>query len=57
MTPPSPRRGEVLKEPSMANLAQILTVDKARLQRRLGTLSRERMNAVDAAITVSLDVG
>jgi mRNA-degrading endonuclease toxin of MazEF toxin-antitoxin module len=41
----------------MANLAQILTVDKARLQRRLGMLSRERMDAVDAAIMVSPDVG
>jgi mRNA interferase MazF len=52
------RRGEGgLREPSMVNLAQILTVDKARLHRRLGRLPDERLEAVDAAIRVSLDVG
>ncbi len=45
-----------LREPSMVNLAQILTVDKSRLQRRMGELSRERMEAVNDAITVSLGV-
>jgi mRNA interferase MazF len=52
------RRGEGgLKEPSMVNLAQILTVDNTRLRRRLGSLPDERLEAVDAAIRVSLDVG
>jgi mRNA interferase MazF len=52
------RRGEGgLKEPSMVNLAQILTVDNTRLRRRLGSLPDERIDAVDAAIRVSLDVG
>ena len=52
------KRGEGgLKGPSMVNLAQLLTIDKARLHRRLGRLSSERIEAVDAAIRVSLDVG
>lgn len=52
------KRGEGgLREPSMVNLAQILTVDNTRLQRRLGSLPDERLEAVDAAIRVSLDVG
>ena len=45
-----------LKQSSMVNLAQILTVDQSRLQRRVGMLSRERMGAVNGAITTSLDV-
>jgi mRNA-degrading endonuclease toxin of MazEF toxin-antitoxin module len=40
----------------MVNLAQILTIDKSRLQRRLGTLQSELMERVNAAIKVSLDV-
>jgi mRNA-degrading endonuclease toxin of MazEF toxin-antitoxin module len=34
------------------NLAQILTVDRARLQRRVGMLTPERIEMVDAAIRV-----
>ena len=45
-----------LRQASMANLAQILSVDKATLRRRLGTLSVDQMNRVNAAIKVSLDV-
>ncbi len=45
-----------VREPSMVNLAQILVVDKSRLQRRMGALSRDRMEAVNDAITVSLGV-
>jgi mRNA interferase MazF len=45
-----------LKKPSMVNLAQILMVDRARLQRRIGTLSAARMDMVNAAVKVSLDV-
>ncbi len=40
----------------MVNLAQILTLDKARLQRRLGTVSQDYMARVNDAIRVSLDV-
>lgn len=46
-----------LSQPSMVNLAQILTVDKSRLRRRLGILSAERLAMVDAAIRIGLDVG
>jgi len=45
-----------LKQRSMVNLAQLLTVDKGRLQRRLGNLSDSAMEQVDEAIRVSLDV-
>jgi mRNA-degrading endonuclease toxin of MazEF toxin-antitoxin module len=41
----------------MVNLAQLLTLDKARLRRRLGVLPAERLAMVDAAIRISLDVG
>jgi len=41
---------------SMVNLAQILTLDKSRLQRRLGTLSADRMRMIEEAIRVSLDL-
>jgi mRNA interferase MazF len=52
------RKGEGgLPRPSMVNLAQLLTIDRARLQRRVGMLSAERIALVDAAIRVSLDVG
>jgi len=46
-----------LKKPLMVNLSQILTVEKARLQRRVGTLSTARVHMVNAAIKISLDVG
>jgi mRNA interferase MazF len=46
-----------LSHASMVNLAQILTLDKSRLQRRVGVLSSRLMEKVDAAIKVSLDVG
>ncbi len=45
-----------LSRSSMVNLAQILTLDKSRLQRRVGSLSSERMDEVNAAIKVSLDL-
>lgn len=46
-----------VREASMVNLAQILTIDKARLQRRIGALPSESMERVNAAIKISLDVG
>lgn len=45
-----------LKQPSMVNLAQILTIDKSRLRRRVGTLSPELIEMVNAAIKVSFDI-
>ena len=51
------RKGEGgLRRSSMVNLAQVLTVDRARLQRRVGVLSAERIALVNAAIQVSLGV-
>lgn len=43
-----------LERDSAVNASQILTVDKARLARRLGSLSAERMREVDRAIKISL---
>ncbi len=40
----------------MVNLAQLLTIDKGRLQKRLGNLTDSTMQLVDEAIRVSLDV-
>lgn len=45
-----------LRHPSMINLAQILTLDKARLRERMGALPPERMAQVNEAIRISLDV-
>ncbi len=43
-----------LKEPSMVNLAQVLTLDKTRLMKRLGSVKAEKLREVDTAIRVSL---
>lgn len=52
------KRGEGgLKKPSMVNLAQILTLDKSRLRRRVGVFPPELMNRVNSAIRISVDVG
>lgn len=45
-----------LKQRSMVNLAQLLTADKGRLQKRLGDLSDAVMEKVNEAVRVSLDV-
>lgn len=45
-----------LKEESMVNLAQILTIDKGRLTKKLGALDVDKMQEVDGAIKISLDV-
>ncbi|MBI4613848.1 MAG: type II toxin-antitoxin system PemK/MazF family toxin [Planctomycetes bacterium] len=45
-----------LKRRSMINLAQILTIDKSRLQRRMGLLDEQSMEEVSAAIRTSLAV-
>lgn len=43
-----------LERESAVNLAQILTIDKGRLIRKLGNLSGEKIQAVDQAIRISL---
>ncbi|MCL6477843.1 MAG: type II toxin-antitoxin system PemK/MazF family toxin [Peptococcaceae bacterium] len=43
-----------LEKECAVNLAQILTIDKGRLIRKLGNLSGEKMQAVDRAIRISL---
>lgn len=43
-----------LERDSAVNASQILTIDKARLVRRIGSLSAERMRQVDRAIKISL---
>ena len=45
-----------LKEPSMVNLAQVLTIDKERLIKRLGQLGADKMQEIDEAIRISLGV-
>ena len=43
-----------LDRPSIVKTSQILTVSKERLEKRLGRLSKDRMNEVDKAIKLSL---
>ena len=43
-----------LSENSMINLAQILTVDKSRLHKKLGQLTGKQMAKVDKALRISL---
>ena len=45
-----------LPKDSMVNLAAIMTVDKARLIKRAGKLSADKMAEVDAAIRASLGI-
>ncbi len=45
-----------LRQRSMVNLAQFLSLDKNRLQKRLGKLGDAAMQKVNEAIKVSLDV-
>jgi len=51
-----PRGKSGLKEESMVNLAQMLTVAKERLIKRVGTLDKDKMLEVDEAIKISLGV-
>jgi mRNA interferase MazF len=46
-----------LEQPSIVNLSQILTVDKRRLMKKLGTISAVHLAEVDAALTISLGLG
>jgi mRNA interferase MazF len=43
-----------LKKNSMVNLAQIITIDKSRLIKKLGKLEKNRIQEVDEAMKLSL---
>ena len=45
-----------LKRSSIVKTSQILTVSKQRLEKRLGSLSTNKMNEVDRAIKLSLSL-
>jgi len=45
-----------LDRDSSINLAQIMTIDKTRLEMKLGELSAAKMNAIDEAIKNSLGI-
>ena len=45
-----------LKRPSIIKTSQILTISKERLEKRLGSLSIEKMVEVDRAIQLSLSL-
>jgi len=45
-----------LKHPSIVKTSQILTVEKGRLGKKLGKLSKEKMHRVNEAIKLSLDL-
>jgi mRNA-degrading endonuclease toxin of MazEF toxin-antitoxin module len=45
-----------LDRDSSINLAQIMTIDKTRLEIKLGELSTEKMNLIDEAIKNSLGI-
>lgn len=46
-----------LKEDSVVLLSQIRTIDKNRLERKIGNISGEHLKAVDEAIKISLCLG
>ncbi|MBI5407410.1 MAG: type II toxin-antitoxin system PemK/MazF family toxin [Nitrospirae bacterium] len=52
----SPQEGG-LKEPSMVNLAQLLTIDKSRLIKKIGALDTAKLQEVDEAVMISLGLG
>jgi len=43
-----------LKKNSMVNLAQMITIDKSRLIKKLGKLEKNRIQEVDEAMKLSL---
>lgn len=53
---PIPEGEGNLSRISSVNCAQLLTVDKSRLESRIGTLSPETMSLVDAALRYQLDL-
>ena len=51
-----PRGRSSLKEESMVNLAQILTIEKERFIKRMGYFDKDKMLEVDEALKISLGV-
>ena len=47
---------EVIKEKSIILLEQIRTIDKSRLLKRIGTLNKENMDAVNSALAISVGI-
>jgi len=45
-----------LERPSLVKTSQILTVDKRRLEKRLGLISRQTMTEVEKALKLSLEL-
>jgi len=45
-----------LKESPMVNLAQVLTIDKGRLIKKLGKLREDKMCEIDESIKISLGI-
>ena len=45
-----------LDSPSIVKTSQILTVDKKKLERRIGQISKKKMEEVNEAIKLSLDL-
>jgi mRNA interferase MazF len=45
-----------LKKTSMVKTSQILTISKLRLEKKLGKLSKEKMEQIDQAIKLSLGI-
>ena len=46
-----------LKLSSIVKASEILTINKDRLEKKLGQLNRQKMKEVNAAIKLSLDIG
>lgn len=51
-----PGKNVGLSKDSMVNLAQILTIDKMRLLKKLGKLSEKLASRVEVALKISLDL-
>ncbi|MGB3341442.1 MAG: type II toxin-antitoxin system PemK/MazF family toxin [bacterium] len=49
-------RASGLKKDSIVNLAQILTIDKNRLKKKIGSLDKDLMRKIDRSLCVSLDL-
>ena len=45
-----------LEKPCMINLSQILTIDKERLIKKLGSLNEEKISQVNTSLKISLDL-
>ena len=45
-----------LARPSIVKTSQILTISKERLEKRLGKISKEKMEEVNRAVMLSLDL-